>query len=49
MWQISSGYQPFFSDSTNYDARLMLSIVSGKREEIINGTPIEFSNLYTSK
>lgn len=49
MWQISSGCQPFFSDSTNYNLSLCLSIANGKREEIVNGTPVEFSGLYTRK
>ena len=43
MWQISSGRQPFYEG----DASLFLSIINGKREEIINGTPIEYSDLYT--
>ncbi|PKB99007.1 hypothetical protein RhiirA5_430425 [Rhizophagus irregularis] len=45
MWQISSGRQPFFD--YNYDVSLILSIVNGKREGIINNTPKEYSNLYT--
>ncbi|CAB4418231.1 unnamed protein product [Rhizophagus irregularis] len=45
MWQISSGNRPF--SDLNYDAGLMLSIVNGKREEIIDNTPIKYSNLYT--
>jgi hypothetical protein len=45
MWQISSGYQPFASD--DYDAILVLSIINGRREEIIDGTPDEYSKLYT--
>jgi hypothetical protein len=45
MWQISSGYNPF--SDYNYDVILSLSIVNGKRENIINNTPIEYSNLYT--
>jgi serine/threonine protein kinase len=45
MWQISSGTQPF--SDFNYDAGLILSIVNGKREEIIDGTPTNYSNLYT--
>ena len=45
MWQLSSGYQPF--KGINYDISLMLSIVSGKREKIIDDTPIEYSDLYT--
>src|SRR5579871_5660261 len=45
MWQISSGYQPFFN--CNYDGCLILDIINGKREEIIGNTPIEYSTLYT--
>ncbi|PKB97497.1 kinase-like protein [Rhizophagus irregularis] len=45
MWQISSGKQPF--SNCNHDVSLSLSIVNGKREEIIDNTPIEYSNLYT--
>ncbi|UZO07139.1 uncharacterized protein OCT59_027437 [Rhizophagus irregularis] len=45
MWQISSGRQPFFD--YNYDVSLILSIANGKREEIIDNTPKEYSNLYT--
>jgi hypothetical protein len=45
MWQISSGKQPFCNHE--YDVSLSLSIVNGKREEIINETPSEYSNLYT--
>ena len=46
MWQISSGYQPFNAD---YDIALTLEIINGKREEIINRTPIKYSNLYQGK
>ena len=45
MWQISSGYEPF--KDKNYDIGLILSIHNGLREEIIDGTPVEYSNLYT--
>ena len=45
MWQISSGHQPYYG--YDYDVSLALSIVSGKREEIIDGTPLEYSKLYT--
>uniref|UniRef100_U9URI3 Uncharacterized protein n=2 Tax=Rhizophagus irregularis (strain DAOM 181602 / DAOM 197198 / MUCL 43194) TaxID=747089 RepID=U9URI3_RHIID len=47
MWQISSGCPPFFSGSTSYDLSLCFTIANGKREEIIDGTPVEFSDLYT--
>ena len=46
MWQISSGRKPFENEEA-YD--LILSIRGGKREEIIDGTPIEYSDLYKSK
>ncbi len=46
MWQISSGQQPFYVEGSCYDLALMFEIVNGKREEIIDGTPIEYSNLY---
>ncbi|GBB88365.1 hypothetical protein RclHR1_14930004 [Rhizophagus clarus] len=45
MWQISIGRQPFSND--NYDVSLSLSIVNGKREEIIDETPTIYSDLYT--
>ena len=44
MWQISSGYQPF--SDFNYDISLASSIVMGKREKIIDGTPSDYSSLY---
>ncbi|GBB87501.1 hypothetical protein RclHR1_00140005 [Rhizophagus clarus] len=47
MWQISSGYRPFSKDDVICDATLCLSILSGERGEIIIGTPVEYSNLYT--
>jgi hypothetical protein len=45
LWQISSGHKPF--REVNYGLSLILSILNGKREEIIDGTPIGYSNLYT--
>ncbi|UZO10094.1 uncharacterized protein OCT59_001692 [Rhizophagus irregularis] len=45
MWQISSGFQPYRND--NYDIGLAVSIVKGRREEIIEGTPAKYSKLYT--
>jgi len=47
MWQISSEYRPFCAE--NYDIALTLDIIDGKREEIINGTPTKYSNLYRGK
>ncbi len=46
MWQITSGYQPFYAEN---DIDLHLAIINGKREEIINGIPIEYSTLYQGK
>ena len=51
-WQLSSGHRPFCSENDNdaqYDAGLAIAIENGKREEIITGTPVEYSNLYTGK
>ena len=50
-WQLSSGHRPFCSenDDAQYDAGLAIAIENGKREDIIKGTPIEYSNLYTGK
>jgi serine/threonine protein kinase len=45
LWQISSGRQPFAN--AEYNIRLSLAITNGKREEVVKGTPIEYSNLYS--
>ncbi|RGB25790.1 kinase-like domain-containing protein [Rhizophagus diaphanus] len=47
MWQISSGYQPYPSYDNKYDVSLAISIINGRREEVIEGTPAEYSKLYT--
>ncbi len=44
MWQISSGYKPFEGQRYN-----PIDIQKGKREEIIYGTPIKYSDLYQGK
>ena len=44
MWQISSGKQPF--EGIEYDEALVLDIIKGKREGIIDETPTEYSNIY---
>jgi serine/threonine protein kinase len=46
MWQISSGRQPFYNVD---DDSLTLDIINGKREDVIDGTPIKYSNLYRGK
>ncbi|CAB4417956.1 unnamed protein product [Rhizophagus irregularis] len=45
LWQISSGYRPFHE--VGYGPSLMLSILNGQREKIIDGTPVKYSKLYT--
>ena len=47
MWQISSGHHPF--ENAEYDVNLILAIQGGEREKIIDDTPIEYNNLYTSR
>ena len=44
MWLISSGRRPFCTN--DYNDILALAIRCGKRERVIDGTPIEYSNLY---
>ncbi|UZO21796.1 uncharacterized protein OCT59_014181 [Rhizophagus irregularis] len=44
MWQISSGREPFCTE--DYDIKLALDILRGKREKPIDGTPMEYINLY---
>jgi hypothetical protein len=46
-WLLSSGRRPFYDEGTKYDIGLAMDIVSGKREEIIKGTPVEYSDIYT--
>jgi serine/threonine protein kinase len=46
MWQISSGRQPFYAEGEKYDIGLAFDIQGGKREKIIENTPIKYSNLY---
>ncbi|GBC07809.1 hypothetical protein RclHR1_07700002 [Rhizophagus clarus] len=50
MWQISSGRRPFYRhypEGVKYDISLILSIRDGDREKIVDGTPTDYSNLYT--
>ncbi|RGB27322.1 kinase-like domain-containing protein [Rhizophagus diaphanus] len=44
MWQISSGRKPF--DTESHDATLAISILDGRREKIVEGTPKKYSDLY---
>ena len=47
MWEISSGHQPFYAE--DYSISLVLDILNGRREDIIDGTPTAYSNLYKGK
>ncbi|CAB4396348.1 unnamed protein product [Rhizophagus irregularis] len=47
-WLLSSGRRPFCDESIQYDNRLAMNIISGRREKFIEGTPIKYSNLYTA-
>jgi serine/threonine protein kinase len=49
IWQISSGYRPYYTKDIDYDRSLALAILNGRREKIVDGTPIEYSNLYQGK
>jgi len=44
MWELSSGYPPFDKDGENF--LLPFQIMRGRREEIVPGTPVEYSDLY---
>ncbi|KAG0369601.1 hypothetical protein BGZ54_009479 [Gamsiella multidivaricata] len=44
MWELTSGHPPFNHDGENF--LLPFQIMRGKREEIIPGTPVEYSRLY---
>jgi serine/threonine protein kinase len=46
-WLLSSGRRPFCDEGAQYDTSLAVEIVNGKREKIIENTPVEYSNLYT--
>ena len=47
LWELSSGKRPFAR--YKYDSSLVMKIEQGLRENIEEGTPEEYSNLYTSK
>ncbi len=44
-WEISSGRIPFESDTPG--GSLALAIMDGKRETIIEGTPLKYVEIYT--
>jgi hypothetical protein len=46
-WEISSGRTPFESDPI--DVKLILSIIQGRREILIDGTPLKYFEIYDGK
>ncbi|KAF9950676.1 hypothetical protein BGZ70_001266 [Mortierella alpina] len=44
MWELTSGHPPFDQDGENF--MLPFHIMKGKREQIVPGTPDEYSHLY---
>jgi serine/threonine protein kinase len=46
-WLLSSGRKPFYDEGTQYDINLAMDVINGKREDIIEGTPVEYSDIYT--
>ena len=46
-WELSSGKKPFADKE--YDLFLAMEIAQGLREDVVKGTPEEYSNLYASK
>ncbi|KAF9425098.1 hypothetical protein BGZ94_007838 [Podila epigama] len=44
MWELTSGHPPFNREGDNF--LLPFDIMRGRREEIVPGTPVEYSDLY---
>ena len=52
LWQISNGHGPFQNRQKRevaYANYLTVKIKEGRRERVVKGTPIEYSNLYQGK
>ena len=47
IWELSSGKKPF--NDREYDLSLSADIIKGLRENIVEETPEDYFNLYTSK
>lgn len=48
LWVISSCQPPFYTEDKDYDIHLAFEILKGRREQIIKGTPVDYSKIYTS-
>ena len=46
LWEISSGYPPFYKNGEPYDVGLALEIVQGTRETTVPDTPKDYADLY---
>ena len=49
LWEISSGYPPFYTQGKPYDVGLALNISQGLRETTIPDTPKDYVQVYTGK
>ncbi|GBB87574.1 hypothetical protein RclHR1_14020003 [Rhizophagus clarus] len=46
LWELSSGFQPFFNHGQGEFSSIQTSIIDGKREDPIENTPLEYQELY---
>ena len=46
-WEISSGRVPF--ESYSDDIKIALLVIQGRRESLIEGTPLKYSEIYEGK
>jgi len=49
LWEISSGYPPFYTEGEQYDLGLALDILQGLRETVVPDTPEEYIKIYTGE
>jgi len=49
LWEMSSGYPPFYRNGEPYDVGLALEIVQGTRETTVPDTPKDYADLYIGK
>ncbi|RGB24232.1 hypothetical protein C1646_773375 [Rhizophagus diaphanus] len=47
LWEISSGYPPFYTEGEDYDISLAIDISQGLRESPIPNTPEDYMKIYT--
>ena len=49
LWEISSGYPPFYTEGKPYNVGLAVKILQGLRETIVSDTPDDYAKLYIGK